>query len=243
MEFERSRTEADDRLATGKKLTLAFDVRQLFRSRVAIILSIALVAQAAVFYGGSRAEVLPPHTPLANFPTVIGRWQMTQQGAVEQEVEDVLKADDLMTRTYDEPGNPLSANLFVAFFESQRAGKSPHSPKNCLPGSGWVQLSSALVSIHVPGQAQPIRVNQYVVANGSDRSVVLYWYQSHGRVVANEYRATLYVISDAMRLNRTDTALVRVVVPVAGNDVQTSTNTAIAFVQSFFSTLRQYLPA
>src|SRR5579872_5816567 len=107
MEFERSRTEADDRLATGKKLTLAFDVRQLFRSRVAVILSLALVAQAAVFYGGSRAEVLPPHTPLANFPTVIGRWQMTQQGAVEQEVEDVLKADDLMTRTYDEPGNPL----------------------------------------------------------------------------------------------------------------------------------------
>ncbi|MGH9665584.1 MAG: exosortase C-terminal domain/associated protein EpsI [Bryobacteraceae bacterium] len=216
---------------------------RVLHSRSALFLSVALAAQAAVFYAGSRAEVLPRHTPLKAFPLSLGRWQMTQQGVVEPEVEEVLKADDLMTRLYSEPGNPLSANLFVAFFESQRTGKSPHSPKNCLPGSGWVPSSASIISISVPTEPKPIQVNRYVVSNGDSKSVVLYWYQSHGRVVANEYRATFFVVADAIRLNRTDTALVRVVVPVAGNDVQASTNTAVDFVQSFFGTLRQYLPA
>jgi EpsI family protein len=158
-------------------------------------------------------------------------------------VEEVLKADDLMTRLYSEPGNPLSANLFVAFFQSQRTGKSPHSPKNCLPGSGWVPSSSSIIPLTVPTEPKPVWVNRYVVSNGDAKSVVLYWYQSHGRVVANEYRATLFVITDAIRLNRTDTALVRVVVPVANGDVQSSTKAAVDFVQSFFGVLRQYLPA
>jgi hypothetical protein len=46
-----------------------------------------------------------------------------------------------------------------------------------------------------------------------------------------------------MRLNRTDTALVRVIVNMSNNDVDAATNTASNFVRSFFGTLRQYLPA
>ena len=48
---------------------------------------------------------------------------------------------------------------------------------------------------------------------------------------------------DAIRYNRTDTALVRVVVPVAANDEAAAQEEAIAFVRSFFTPLRQYLPA
>jgi hypothetical protein len=48
---------------------------------------------------------------------------------------------------------------------------------------------------------------------------------------------------DAIRLNRTDTALVRVVVPMNGRDQDQATRIAVGFVQSFYGTLRQYLPA
>ena len=40
--------------------------------------------------------------------------------------------------------------------------------------------------------------------------LVLYWYQSHGRVIASEYWGKIYMVTDAIRLNRTDAALVRV---------------------------------
>jgi len=62
-------------------------------------------------------------------------------------------------------------------------------------------------------------------------------------VVASEYRAAAFVAWDALRYNRTDTALVRVVVPVVKNRETEATATGVEFIQSFFNTLRQFFPA
>ena len=75
--------------------------------------------------------------------------------------------------------------------------------------------------------------NRYLVAKGEYKSVVLYWYQSRDRVVASEYRAKMFTAVDAMRYNRTDTALVRVVVPVPNGDSKAATDAAIDFVRDF----------
>ena len=93
------------------------------------------------------------------------------------------------------------------------------------------------------GRAAPISVNRYVVAFGDARDMVLYWYQSRDRVVANEYKAKFWVMADAIRLNRTDTALVRVIVPVVNRDEAKAQATATDFVKSFYSTLLNYLPS
>ena len=50
-------------------------------------------------------------------------------------------------------------------------------------------------------------------------------------------------LADAIRLNRTDTALVRVVVPVVDRDEAKAQATATDFVQAFYSTLLGYLPS
>jgi EpsI family protein len=212
------------------------------KSTPARVLTVVLLAQAAGMFAVSRREQAPLARPLSEFPLEIGPWSMVQAGSVDQGTMDVLRADDILTRAYaDSRGR--SASLFVAYFKSQRTGQTPHSPKNCLPGSGWTPSESDIRSISIPGRAQPIRVNHYVVAKGEDKSVVLYWYQSRDRVVASEYRAKFYLVADAIRYNRTDTALVRVVVPVLGNGPAVATKTAEDFVQSFFTTLRQYLPS
>src|ERR1700722_11234605 len=97
--------------------------------RPAIILSSLLVVQGGAFYGlGRRAEVIPLSKPLSDFPTVIGDWRMAREGAIEPEERDVLRADDYLTRQYARPGE--TASLFIAYFGSQRAGQTPHSPKN-----------------------------------------------------------------------------------------------------------------
>ncbi|MGH9594424.1 MAG: exosortase C-terminal domain/associated protein EpsI, partial [Bryobacteraceae bacterium] len=156
-------------------------------------------------------------------------------------VLDVLQADDLLNRIY-RSGN-RDAGLFVAAFRSQRTGKAPHSPKNCLPGSGWTPLpNSGEVSLNV-GRQNPITVNRYIITRDNDYSLVLYWYQSRDRVVANEFKAKFWVMADAIRLNRTDTALVRVLVPMVNRDEQTAERTATDFVRTFYSNLLAYLPS
>jgi len=210
----------------------------------ALILSLLLIAQASVFYGYSRgSDAMPPRRPLDQFPAQLGDWRLAEQGVMEQEVKDVLRADDYITRTY--AVSPTKwANLFVAYFNSQRAGQTPHSPKNCLPGSGWIWTVSDMIPISVPSRPEPIVVNRYIVTKGEERSVVLYWYQSRDRVVASEYRAAAFSVADALRYNRTDTALVRVVVGFrTAKEQDAAYQTAVEFVQTFFGTLRQYFPA
>lgn len=205
-------------------------------------LSILLILQAAAFYGFSRKETPPPHRPLREFPVQIGAWQMVEEGVVEPEIQEVLKADDTLNRTYFDPARGLPVGLFVAYFKSQRTGANPHSPKNCLPGGGWAPLTSDSVAIPVPGRQQPIQVNRYIIAKGENRSAVLYWYQSRNRVIASEYWAKFYLVADAIRYNRTDTALVRITVPVAAEQEQAAVEAGISFAQACFPHLEQFLP-
>jgi len=209
--------------------------------RAAKILSVLLIAQASLFYGWSRGEPAVLSKPLSAFPAERGGWRMVRDGAMDADVKETLRADDYLTRDYAGAQGQV-VNLFVAFFKSQRAGQTPHSPKNCLPGAGWLWSVSDVIPIAIEGRAAPIEVNRYIVSKGDEKAVVLYWYQSRDRVVASEYRAAAFTAWDALRYNRTDTALVRVVAPVAGNRDEAATRVGVGFVQAIFDTLRGFLP-
>ena len=104
------------------------------------------------FMGLPGQRSFPQNVPLAQVPAQFGSWTMQQEGVVEQEVQDVLKADELLTRSYVSMQQQMAAHLFVAYFRSQRTGQTPHSPKNCLPGSGWVPSVSDMIISHIPGR-------------------------------------------------------------------------------------------
>ena len=136
------------------------------------------------------------------------------------------------------------ANLFIAYFKTQRAGQSPHSPKNCLPGAGYQPVENESGRIDVAVNGGSIRINKYVVAQGDNESIVLYWYQSQGRVIADEFAAKFYLIADSIRRHRSDTALVRVVVPVTGQtNRQQASRTAVDFVRAMYPMISSWLPA
>ncbi|MBM3814641.1 MAG: EpsI family protein [Acidimicrobiia bacterium] len=207
------------------------------------LLTALLLLQAAVYYGKARSpEDVPQVKPLAEFPAQLESWAMVRESAVEKEIQDVLRADDLLSRTYGNGTDPEGANLFVAYFHSQQTGKAPHSPKNCLPGSGWVASSASVINVQIPGESA-IEVNRYLVTKGDYTSLVLYWYQSRNRVVASEYWAKIYLVLDSIRYNRSDTALVRVVVPVRDKNDTGAEALAVNFIQNIFPQLKHYFPA
>lgn len=214
---------------------------KFLNSTPARLVTVFLIIQTAVLYSSIRTEYVPPSRPLAEVPRQFGSWSMASEGYVDKDTQDVLKADDLLSRVYRKASG-AEASLFVAAFRTQRNGKAPHSPKNCMPGAGWTQLSSENYTLDV-GLPAPIVVNRYVIVHGEQRELVLYWYQSRDRVVADEFKAKFWVVADAMRLNRTDTALVRVIVNIDNNNEEAAADRATDFVRSFFGTLRHYLPA
>jgi len=211
-----------------------------------ILLTIALAIQSVGYYAAEfRDEKIPAIRPLQEFPGKVPGWQVIRETPVEKEVLDVLQADDTMNRLYADPSGSRAANLFVAFFKSQRTGRWVHSPKNCLPGAGWEPSESGFISIAVPRNGSPsqITINRYIVARGDEKSVVLYWYQSHNRVIAGEFSAKIWLVADSVRYHRSDTALVRVVVPVQNNNDQAAVQAGVDFIRSMFPELERQLPA
>ena len=212
-------------------------------NKFARALTIVLALQAAVLYTAvSRAERVPNVKPLAEFPRVVAGWNAIEDFPVEPEIQEILKADDTLNRVYLDPSGHIEANLFVAFFKTQRDGQSPHSPKNCLPGNGWQPVETGVISIGVPGRADPITANRYVASHGGQKALIVYWYQSHNRIIANEYTAKFWLITDSIRYHRSDTALVKIVVPVANENADAATAVGVGFVKALFPDLTRLLP-
>ncbi len=97
-----------------------------------------------------------------------------------------------------------------------------------------------MVELHPAGR-QPATVNLYIIQKGLEKQIVLYWYQSHGRIIASEYWGKIYMVVDAIRLNRTDSALVRVSTPI-GNDEAAARQKLIVFANQVLPRLDEAIP-
>jgi EpsI family protein len=130
-------------------------------------------------------------------------------------------------------------------YQSQRQGDTVHSPLSCLRATGSVVEICSVTSTQSDGLPREIEINRYLIRKGVDKQLVLYWYQAHNRVVASEYWGKFYLIADAVRMNRTDGSLVRVIAPIAtGADGEsTAEAAAVRFVKSMFPVLSNFLPA
>lgn len=213
----------------------------------ALVVFACLVVSAGVVARADRAEPVQIRQTFDKFPLKLDEWSGVQQAPFAKDVLAVLGVDDYLTRAYFTADRAEGAGLYIGYYQSQRQGDTMHSPLNCLPGAGWEPVSQSFYSVNVPeGSAhRSIEVNRYVIRKGLERQLVMYWYQAHGRVVASEYWGKFYLVADAMRMNRTDGALIRVTIPVASDDHGESKAeaTAVKFVRAMFPRLTEFLPA
>ena len=199
---------------------------------------VLLLAGTALFLQARGSiDIVPATEPLARVPDVLAGWTGSDT-PIDQETLDILGAGDFLSRVYTQDSHSQVIGLFIGYFPTQRTGVAIHSPRNCLPGAGWAFESSQYVDLN-DANGRPHRVGEYIITDGENRQFVIYWYQAHGRSIANEYRARIQMVIDAMRMNRTDGALIRVVTPISPTE---STPQARVRVESFAAQLAPILP-
>ena len=213
----------------------------------ALVLFVTFVAAAGFVARQNRPEQVPARTTFDQFPQQIAGWSGQNLPPMEGRILAVLGVDDYVNRVYVAPDRMSAVGLYVGYYKSQRQGDSIHSPLNCLPGAGWEPLAQSQISIPTSSADGPrdIVVNRYVIQKGLERQLALYWYQSHGRTVASEYWSKFYLIRDAIQINRTDAALVRVMSPMPPNadDAESAAEQrATNFVKAMFPQLHAFLP-
>jgi exosortase D (VPLPA-CTERM-specific) len=189
-----------------------------------------------------RAELIPPRPDFVGFPMVISGW-LGERSPIEQQVIDVLQFDDYVKANFRGPAK-RPVNFYVAWYDTQRSGKSVHSPSTCLPGGGWkVEQFEQVTMPGVEAAGGPLTVNRAVMAMGDSKQIVYYWFQQRGRVMTNEYLVKWYLFWDGLTRRRSDGALVRVSAPLGeGETVESADRDLQLFIEAVQSTLEDYLP-
>lgn len=174
--------------------------------------------------------------PLREFPRMIGS-DDSEDLPYDDDIVRAIGADDYINRRYF--GGTASLELYIGYYKDQRSGDKIHSPKNCLPGSGWEPVRSGQLAIGSLNGVS-IVVNEYIVEKGSNRDLVLYWYQTHGRVVASEYWAKFWLVADGLRHRSTDGAMIRIWTTAADGDANARLR-AMSFAQKIYPRLTTFL--
>lgn len=186
-----------------------------------------------------RQEVAPLRAPLDEVPREI----LGLEGrdlAIDPEQERLAGMSSYSLRSFRRD-SLYAFSVYVGYYDSQNQGQTIHSPKNCLPGAGWEPVDAGTTVVAAGGREYT--VNRYLLANGPNRSLVYYWYQGRGRISANEYAVKWELLRDKALHGRSEEALVRIVVPVQGEDGNEEDAIAAAVAAAIIQPVFEILPA
>ncbi len=205
--------------------------------RILILTAVFLITYLFLEHTSDSLSV-PPKRPLDQFPATIDGFVQVAEDRLDDNIIAILGVDQHILRTYqDQEGTRVT--LYIGYFEDQKEGQMIHSPKHCLPGSGWFPLDSRQVALSLEGQGE-IQINRLLLEKSGQKMLVYYWYQGRGRIVANEYEDRLYLLWDKLWSRRSDESLVRI--SLLYKD-QASEEAARRFIKALLPVLDGYFPS
>jgi exosortase D (VPLPA-CTERM-specific) len=249
--FRWSKVEIEsiaDRRPTFKGLTRPIAVT------LPLILAIMVCAGAL----GATASIAASYQSMPNlarqsftdFPQQIGGWAGAPI-ALEPEILGALKDTDTYNGDFTEGHNAeggaaAPVSLFVAYYDSLSTAAAIHSPRVCLPGSGWEFASFEERNFGDVISGATGTYNHVLIQKGEQKILMYYWYQQRERRTANEFGMKYYVLVDNLFKGRKDGALVRLYTPVissAGDNAEAEADARLRlFAAALAPKLLDYLP-
>jgi EpsI family protein len=152
-----------------------------------------------------REEVIPTRVTFDQYPLEIDGW-VGRRHEFQNGENDILKLKDYFLADYNRANR--NVGVYLGYTESQRRGFVPHSPKACIPGGGWEITDTKLHRIELDANKH-FEVTRMVIAKGESKQLIYYWFHQRGRDLSNEFPMKFALLYDAIKLNRTDGAIVR----------------------------------
>ena len=222
------------------KIKVRNTVCRVSQQRVLALFVTILTAGVLIGWMENRVEDKAQRRQLSSFPMILdGSLKIGDDKRFTEDTERVLGASDYVMREYRSPSGQ-KLNLFIGYYDSQRTGSTYHSPRNCLPGSGWEMNELEPVQLSGPDGAN-FEANKYLVRRGEYKGLMIYWFQGRGRTNSSEYWDKADTFKDSILRNRSDGAIIRVMTPF-GEDESASLQEAISLSNSVAKRLGEYVP-
>jgi exosortase D (VPLPA-CTERM-specific) len=218
------------------------NARSFFTQPQFVIAVAILTVTIAIYSIVDFREKTPISRPISQFPLVVEGWEGKRQ-FLDKQFIDVLQFSDYTSIDYSKKGNS-AVNLYVAYYESQRKGRSIHSPETCLPGGGWIFNQAGTRTIPLSGKnSSSITVMRAIMEKSGNRQLIYFWFNQRGRIMTNPYQMKIYNFRDALLMKRTDGALIRVISPVASSEkIEDADKRLQSFMREIMPLLNEYIP-
>ncbi len=206
------------------------------------VVVLALLLATLILGNGINFREAPPiKKPFAQFPLDVGTWH-GKRGFLDADMVSGLHLSDYTMINYVNPEGKL-ISLYVSYYQSQRKGESIHSPESCLPGSGWVFTKACLINLPGVEQENGPTVNRVLIEKLNEKQVAYYWFPLRGRIVHNLWQVKFFNFWDAVTMQRTDGALVRIITPLSQyEDAELGDKRLQEFTSRIFPILQDFLP-
>lgn len=181
-------------------------------TRYGVILTLLVLAFGALnFTVGQRQFIIPERLKFDTLPLEFPNWT-SRNAPLSDRVLEVLGADDfILTDMVGPDGQQI--NLYIAYLEARREGKSWHSPLQCLPGGGW-EVSGRESFDAETYDGHKFKLNRMIIRQKDAEMVVHFWYDHRGRKISNEFSMRAWVVWDDLFKSRSDGAMVRLMTRV-----------------------------
>jgi len=197
-----------------------------------------LLAGAVVFLTMHTDFAVPTNRPFSEFPVRVNTWQMSSQTEFSENVLNVLKPTDYISRQY-KGTDGKEVSLYIGYHGGGKESGEIHSPRHCLPGSGWFEVSTKRGTL--PVNDGKLNLVRSIYQKGGSKELFLYWFQVRDRSITDEYSLKLAEIAGSILNRRRDASFVRISVPFEANETA-----AIAlgeqFIRDFLPAIREFLP-
>ncbi|MDX9710412.1 MAG: EpsI family protein [Trichloromonas sp.] len=198
----------------------------------------ALLLGAALFVFLHEDVEVPTARPLDEIPLRLDGWTKTEETRFSEAVLKQLRPTDYLYRVYADEDR-RSVSLYLGYHGGGPESGPIHSPKHCLPGSGWQNVSEQSKTLTIGDDE--VRLVEAVYQNGGQRELFLYWFQVKGATLTNEYALKLAEITNSILHNRRDSTFVRISVPYREGDVG-ALEAGERFVRDFYPHIKAVLP-
>jgi len=197
-----------------------------------------LLGLTAFFIATHENIAVPVNKPLVDISKNLDEWTMVGQYNFDAQTLEVLKPTDYLYRSYkDRAGNRVS--LYLGYHSGGPGSGQIHSPKQCLPGSGWFELSEIKRTIQVAGKELPFV--QAVYQNDDQKELFFYFFQVKGQVLTDEYSLKIAEITNSIFHKRRDSAFIRISIPFQ-EDLSDATEVGERFLASIYPQIASVLP-
>lgn len=186
----------------------------------------------------STSAAVPVAKPLSEFPAVCREWRMTSQSRFSEDIIAVLKPTEYLSRGYED-ARGKRIGLYIGYHDGGKNSGEIHSPKNCLPGNGWQQVSAERLQLKEP--LGTISLVKSVYRKGERKELFLYWFQMQGKTLTNEYSLKLAGITGSIIHGRKDAAFIRVSIPFEVDEHEAAT-AGIRFIRDVYPLIRGFIP-